>query len=109
MGVVPVAHYKSRNVTLYRQGGINYVLNTEPASHAHAFIKAHGPCAPAMGWRVVDAQHALKRAPDLGAKEYSGPGKVLDSRRFTGSAEAFCISSTDMMKPAAPGTRNMSG
>jgi 4-hydroxyphenylpyruvate dioxygenase len=31
-----------------------------------------------MAWRVVDAQIALKRALDLGAKEYTGSGKVLD-------------------------------
>jgi len=78
MGFTPVARHKSRNVTLYRQGGINYVLNAEPDSHASQFIADHGPCAPAMGWRVVDAQHALRRAVELGAREYTGPGKVLD-------------------------------
>ncbi|WBU56424.1 4-hydroxyphenylpyruvate dioxygenase [Paracoccus sediminicola] len=78
MGFVPVAKHKSKNVTLYRQGGINYVLNAEPDSHASQFITDHGPCAPAMGWRVVDSQHALKRAVELGAEEYTGPGKVLD-------------------------------
>src|SRR5258708_9839301 len=31
-----------------------------------------------MAWRVVDAVHALKRAVELGATEYSGPGKTLD-------------------------------
>ncbi len=78
MGFAPVAKHKTKNITLYRQGGINYLLNAEPDSHASQFIKDHGPCAPAMGWRVVDAQHALKRAVDLGAKEYTGPGKALD-------------------------------
>ena len=78
MGFAPVAKHKTKNITLYRQGGVNYVLNAEPDSHASQFIKDHGPCAPAMGWRVVDAQHALKRAVELGAKEYTGPGKVLD-------------------------------
>ncbi len=78
MGFAPVARHKTKNVTLYRQGGVNYVLNADPDSHASRFIADHGPCAPAMGWRVVDAQHALKRAVDLGATEYTGPGKVLD-------------------------------
>ncbi|MFD1880845.1 4-hydroxyphenylpyruvate dioxygenase [Paracoccus pacificus] len=78
MGFVPVARHTSKDVTLYRQGNVNYVLNNQPDSHASRFIADHGPCAPAMGWRVVDARHALKRAVELGATEYTGPGKVLD-------------------------------
>ena len=84
MGFVPVATHKSKAVTLYRQGSVNYLLNAEPQSHASDFIEQHGPCAPAMGWRVVDAQHALKRAVDLGAEEYTGPGKALDAPAVIG-------------------------
>ena len=39
MGFVPVAKHKTKNATLYRQGGINYVLNAEPGGHASQFIK----------------------------------------------------------------------
>ncbi|MFC7704802.1 4-hydroxyphenylpyruvate dioxygenase [Plastorhodobacter daqingensis] len=78
MGFVPVARHRSKAITLYRQGDINYLLNAEPDSHAAGFVAEHGPCAPAMAWRVVDAQHALKRALALGATEYDGPGKSLD-------------------------------
>jgi 4-hydroxyphenylpyruvate dioxygenase len=78
MGYVEVARHKTRNISLYRQGGINYLLNRDPISHAARFVAEHGPCAPAMAWRVVDARHALKRALDLGAKEYTGKGKSLD-------------------------------
>ena len=78
MGFAPVATHKTKQITLYRQGDITYVLNAEPESHAAEFIEAHGPCAPAMAWRVVDAELALKRALDLGATEYTGPGKSLD-------------------------------
>ena len=79
MGFVPVAKHKTKNITLYRQGDINYILNADPDSHAAGFVKEHGPCAPAMAWRVVDAQAALKRALDLGAKEYTGNGKSIDA------------------------------
>ena len=78
MGYVPVAVHKTRDIVLYRQGRVNYILNREAKSHAAQFVRDHGPCAPAMAWRVVDAQHALKRALDYGAKEYTGPGKTLD-------------------------------
>ncbi|MBM9596164.1 4-hydroxyphenylpyruvate dioxygenase [Roseitranquillus sediminis] len=78
MGYEPVAKHRSKEITLYRQGDINYLLNAEPGSHAAGFVAEHGPCAPAMAWRVVDAKHALKRAVSLGATEYTGPGKSLD-------------------------------
>ena len=78
MGYAEVARHRSKDISLYRQGQINYVVNREPDSHSASFVAAHGPCAPAMAWRVVDATHALKRAVELGATEYSGPGKTLD-------------------------------
>ena len=78
MGFVPVAKHKIKDITLYRQGDINYLLNAEADSHGADFVRDHGPCAPAMAWRVVDAQAALKRALDLGATEYTGTGKSLD-------------------------------
>jgi 4-hydroxyphenylpyruvate dioxygenase len=78
MGFTEVARHKTKDISLYRQGRINYVLNHEANSHAGAFATLHGPCAPAMAWRVVDADHALKRAVACGATEYTGPGKTLD-------------------------------
>ena len=78
MGYVEVARHKTRDISLYRQGDITYVINRDPDSHAARFVAAHGPCAPAMAWRVVDAQHALKCALDDGAEEYTGADKTLD-------------------------------
>ena len=49
MGFVAVATHRSKQVTLYRQGGINLILNAEPGSFAANFAAAHGPSAPAMG------------------------------------------------------------
>jgi 4-hydroxyphenylpyruvate dioxygenase len=78
MGYTEVARHRRKDISLYRQGGINYIVNREPESHAMRFAAEHGPCAPAMAWRVVDAQHALKRVLDLGGKEYAGANKALD-------------------------------
>jgi 4-hydroxyphenylpyruvate dioxygenase len=78
MGYVEVARHKTRDISLYRQGDINYIVNREPGTHAARFVAEHGPCAPAMAWRVVDARHALKRALELGAVEYAGADKTLD-------------------------------
>lgn len=78
MGYCEVARHTSKDISLYRQGRVNYIINRDPGSHAARFVSEHGPCAPAMAWRVVNAQHALKCALDYGAREYSGPGKTLD-------------------------------
>jgi 4-hydroxyphenylpyruvate dioxygenase len=68
MGFTAVARHRSKNVTLYRQGDVNYILNGEPDSFAADFAKNHGPSACAMGFRVADARHAFERAIALGAK-----------------------------------------
>jgi 4-hydroxyphenylpyruvate dioxygenase len=68
MGFAAVARHRSKNVTLYRQGDINFVVNAEPDSFARRFAEAHGPSACAMAFRVVDAKHAYERAISLGAK-----------------------------------------
>ncbi|RMF34080.1 MAG: 4-hydroxyphenylpyruvate dioxygenase [Alphaproteobacteria bacterium] len=84
MGFVEVARHRVKDISLYRQGGINYLVNRDPDSHAAGFMRAHGPCAPSMAWRVVDAQHALKCALDYGAEEYAGPGKSIDAPAVIG-------------------------
>jgi 4-hydroxyphenylpyruvate dioxygenase len=78
MGYAPVARHRTRNITVYRQGDINYILNAEPGSFAARFVADHGPCAPAMAWRVVDANHAFEHAVKLGAEPYAGSDKTLD-------------------------------
>lgn len=78
MGYTLTARHKTRAIELWQQGDITYILNDEPGSHARDFVDQHGPCAPAMGWRVVDAQHAFAHAVQNGATPYDGPGKTLD-------------------------------
>ncbi len=78
MGYQAVARHKKLDITVYRQGQINYLINRDANTHAAAFVDEKGPCAPAMAWRVVDAQHTLKRALELGATEYTGPNKTLN-------------------------------
>jgi 4-hydroxyphenylpyruvate dioxygenase len=78
MGYVHTATHKTKNIELWQQGDITYVLNDEPGSHARAFVDEHGPCAPSMAWRVVDAQHALAHAVARGAEAYEGDGKTMD-------------------------------
>ncbi len=72
LGFVPVARHRSKRVTLWRQGDINFILNAEPDSFAQAFQKVHGPSACAMAFRVADAAQAYARAIALGAKPVAG-------------------------------------
>ncbi|WP_198649994.1 4-hydroxyphenylpyruvate dioxygenase [Zobellella maritima] len=67
MGFVAIAKHRSKDVTLYRQGDVNFILNAEPNSQAHRFAGAHGPCANAMAFRVKDAAGAIKRLAANGA------------------------------------------
>jgi 4-hydroxyphenylpyruvate dioxygenase len=68
LGFAAVARHRSKRVTLYRQGGINFIVNAEPESFAQAFARLHGPSVCAIAFRVRDAAAAYRRALDLGAR-----------------------------------------
>jgi 4-hydroxyphenylpyruvate dioxygenase len=70
MGFRAVARHRSKAVTLYRQGEVNFVVNAEPGSHGARFAQAHGPSACAMAFRVHDAAKAYRRAVALGAQPF---------------------------------------
>ena len=72
MGFVAAARHRSKNVTLYKQGDVNFILNAEPESFAQAFARLHGPSVCAIAFRVKDAAAAYDRAIRLGAKPVHG-------------------------------------
>ena len=72
MGFTAVARHRSKKVTLYRQGDVNFVVNAEPESFAQAFARLHGPSVCAIAFRVRDAAKAYERAIALGAKPVHG-------------------------------------
>ncbi|MCS4510906.1 4-hydroxyphenylpyruvate dioxygenase [Xylophilus ampelinus] len=79
MGFMPVARHRHKDVTLYRQGGINFIVNAEPDSFAQRFARQHGPSVCAIAFRVQDAKFAYERAVGLGAWGYAdtaGPGEL---------------------------------
>jgi len=78
MGYTHTATHRTKAIEVWQQGDITYLINAEPGTHAAEFIEKHGPCAPSMAWRVVDAQHAFAHAVALGAEPYEGPGKAVD-------------------------------
>lgn len=67
LGFVAIARHRSKDVRLYRQGDINFVINAEPDSFAQSFARVHGPSICAIGFRVRDAAQAYSRAQEFGA------------------------------------------
>ena len=67
LGFTLVAKHRSKDVVLYRQGDINFVVNREPRSLAWYFAAEHGPSACGMAFRVRDAHKAYACALELGA------------------------------------------
>src|SRR5947207_1746696 len=79
MGFSAIARHRHKNVTLYRQGEINFILNAEPDSFAQRFARLHGPSVCAIAFRVRDAKTAYERTVSLGAWGYAGhagPGEL---------------------------------
>ena len=59
LGFAPVAMHRSKNVTLFRQGGINFILNGEGKGFPKDFRDQHGPSVCAIAIRVDDAPKAM--------------------------------------------------
>lgn len=77
LGFSAVARHRSKDVTLYRQGDINFILNAEPDSQAERFHGMHGPSANAIAFRVQDAAKALQALVANGATPVeSGAGPM---------------------------------
>ncbi len=68
MGFTRVARHRSKDVELWRQGGINLITNYEAGSPAGHFCREHGPSACGMAFRVKDAKLAYTRAVEMGAE-----------------------------------------
>ncbi len=80
LGFEAVARHRSKDVTLYRQGGINFILNNEPQSHAAYFAQEHGPAACGMAFRVDNAHDSYARALELGAQPIDIPTGPMELR-----------------------------
>ena len=80
MGFSLVARHRSKQVLLYRQGEINFIVNNEPRSVAAYFAAEHGPSACGMAFRVKDAHRAYARALELGAQPVDIPTGPMELR-----------------------------
>jgi 4-hydroxyphenylpyruvate dioxygenase len=85
MGFRAIARHKRLDITLYRQGDINFLVNEEPGSFAAEFAAQHGPCCTGFALRVDDAETAYASTISNGAVSMTDvPGTALDIPRIEG-------------------------
>jgi 4-hydroxyphenylpyruvate dioxygenase len=79
LGFQRVARHRHKDVALYKQGDVNFILNAEPRSFAQNFARRHGPSVCAMAFRVRDAAAAYEKLVERGAwgvEAHPGPGEL---------------------------------
>lgn len=95
MGFTLVARHRSKDVLLYRQGQINFIVDREPHSRAAYFAAEHGASACGMAFRVKDSHVAYARALMLGAEPIdipTGPMELkLPAIKGIGGAPIYLI------------------
>ena len=80
MGFTLIARHRSKDVVLYRQGEINFVVNREAKSPAGYFAAEHGPSACGMAFRVKDSHKAYALALERGAQPMEMPTGPMELR-----------------------------
>jgi 4-hydroxyphenylpyruvate dioxygenase len=107
MGFKPIAKHRTKSVTLYRQGEINFIINAEPNSFAQRFARQHGPSVCAMAFRVKDAKLAYERALELGAwgfDNHTGPMELnIPAIKGIGDSLVYFVDRWQGKDGAAPG------
>ena len=80
LGFTEIACHRSKDVRLWRQGDIDFIINYEPGSLASFYAEEHGPSACGLAFRVKDAHLAYDRALSLGAKPIDIPVGPMELR-----------------------------
>ena len=80
LGFTLVAKHRSKDVVLYRQGQINFIVNRDPKSPAGYFAAEHGPSACGLAFRVKDSHKAYELALALGAQPSDMPTGPMELR-----------------------------
>jgi 4-hydroxyphenylpyruvate dioxygenase len=77
LGFVATHRHPTKNITRYKQGRINLMLNRDDAGRVAAFRGEHGPSASAMAFRVTDPAAAMAWALDHGAQRTEEDDTVI--------------------------------
>jgi 4-hydroxyphenylpyruvate dioxygenase len=97
LGFRKAGQHVSKRVSVFRQGEINLVINTEREGFARTSFLAHGTSVCALGLRVEDASATVQRARALGAELFEqrpGPGELaIPAIRGLGGSVVYFIDS----------------
>jgi 3-dehydroshikimate dehydratase len=101
IGFRRAGQHVSKEVALWRQGGINIVINSEREGFAHSSYLVHGTTVCDLGLKVEDAGATVERARALGADLFEqpvGPGelKIPAIRGVSGSVMHFIDDRSDL-------------
>ena len=78
LGFVPTHRHLTKNITRYKQGRINLMLNRDADGRVAQFRNEHGASASAMAFRVADPEAAMKWALENGAKRTIEDDTVIE-------------------------------
>ncbi|MEO7148353.1 MAG: 4-hydroxyphenylpyruvate dioxygenase [Rhodanobacteraceae bacterium] len=87
MGFAAVAKHKSKDITLFRQGACNFLINEQPDSFAADFAAKHGPCACGFAIRFTQLADKVRAAALTNGAEaigYKESSKSVDAPTITG-------------------------
>ena len=105
LGFSLVATHRSKDVVLYRQGEINFIVNREPRSPAGYFAAEHGPSACGLAFRVRDSHQSYALALERGAQPLEMPTGPMELRltaiKGIGGAPLYLIDRFDDGPPTA--------
>lgn len=103
MGFSAVAKHKSKAITRYRQGDVNYLVNEQQNSFASSFADAHGPCACGFAIRVADSAQCLTEVLTRGAELAPDPNntRAVDAPVIKGIGDCMLYLITDGSDPFA--------
>ncbi|HEX7937057.1 MAG TPA: 4-hydroxyphenylpyruvate dioxygenase [Paraburkholderia sp.] len=108
MGFTAVARHRHKDVTLYRQGEINFIVNADPDSFAQRFARLHGPSICAIAFRVQDAAKAYRQALEKGAWGFdnkTGPMELnIPAIKGIGDSLIYFVDRWRGKNGAAPGS-----
>ena len=82
MGFTAVLKHKTRPITVYRQGGVNFLVNEDPDSFAADFAAQHGPCAAGFAIRFKQP------SAEVYAKVLGNGGEAIEGKEASKAVNA---------------------
>ncbi|WCT72864.1 TIM barrel protein [Sphingomonas naphthae] len=112
MGFSPAGRHPTKDVTRWRNGAANLVMNGEPGGFAEAYRTTHGTSICAIGLKVADGPATVARAEALGIVREPTDLPAMPALRGVAGSLVYVVDQADAdaiwgsefrSAPAAPG------